>query len=886
MQQSTVIVDEVLYSIKGLAMSFDRDAIQKAVIRFYPPERITAARDCILSSLSKTDANSMKIPVTRKGTGAIGRSVLDILDIIDESMAGKFELPKWASVNPCDVLHELKLPGEHPNSDATLSEMSRNLLTLTQGFSNLQDTMAMVLQHVDSSAAGDNNASSSSKSQSPPTISQALNPSSSSTSSPKHGSRLHSETQIHKKSPRRPGTKRIYPQAIDPSGATQIWSKPGATLESIIDAVMNSCLDGKIPGLLLQKSGTNAQTIRSALSRWFRGAIDLKDSGVRRQKQNESADELIFTIDPETARDLDDALCCQLMDDGTYEVGVHIADVSYFVEEGCALDREALRRATSVYMVQMVVPMLPRLLCEKLCSLNPGEDRLAFSTRFTFSPAGDLLAQRFATSVIRSRAKLSYEVVREVWGSSFVLQSATQKREPMAGRPHTVMGSFSPSVHSRSKRRKTMGSAATVPIRYKPMDLFYPLYMNCAQRILETDDLPHSLFPSIEDPALIPHITRSIRHLFYLSQKLREKRIVNGALRLDQVKLCFQLDPETKMPMGFSAYQLRDSNRLIEEFMLLANISVAVKLFRTYPTLAFLRRHPEPHETQLDAAVSALRSFGIIIDTSSSKTIADSLAKYVSDDDLSSARLCVLTNMISKPMQLAKYFCAGVCPDPGFFRHYALSVPLYTHFTSPIRRYPDVIVHRMLKAAIGKGAVTAKQGWELQSIAEHCNLRKEYAKKCSELSSEMFLGCFISACGPLRSKGMIMGVLDHAFEVLLLDMGSVCRVYTNTPNIASYNHVKLKGVSSIRIHWAADPFDIPPPVRYANEVKKSSATPKKQEDLQKKPAVSTKYPPETYTMFSIVRLHLQGIHKTTRFTAVLIPSPTATVLAGGDTDHE
>ncbi|CAG0883442.1 unnamed protein product [Cyprideis torosa] len=205
MQQSTVIVDEVLYSIKGLAMSFDRDAIQKAVIRFYPPERITAARDCILSSLSKTDANSMKIPVTRKGTGAIGRSVLDILDIIDESMAGKFELPKWASVNPCDVLHELKLPGEHPNSDATLSEMSRNLLTLTQGFSNLQDTMAMVLQHVDSSAAGDNNASSSSKSQSPPTISQALNPSSSSTSSPKHGSRLHSETQIHKKSPRRPG---------------------------------------------------------------------------------------------------------------------------------------------------------------------------------------------------------------------------------------------------------------------------------------------------------------------------------------------------------------------------------------------------------------------------------------------------------------------------------------------------------------------------------------------------------------------------------------------------------------------------------------------------------------------------------------------------------
>nr|KAF6494549.1 DIS3 like 3'-5' exoribonuclease 2 [Rousettus aegyptiacus] len=248
----------------------------------------------------------------------------------------------------------------------------------------------------------------------------------------------------------------------------------------------------------------------------------------------------VFTIDPSTARDLDDALSCKPLADGNaYEVGVHIADVSYFVPEESDLDKVAAERATSVYLVQKVVPMLPRPLCEELCSLNPMTDKLTFSVIWTLTPEGKL-------------------------------------------------------------------------------------------------------------------------------------------------KLAFTLDHETGLPQGCHIYEYQDSNKLVEEFMLLANMAVAHKIYRAFPERAVLRRHPPPQTKMLSDLQEFCDQMGLPMDFSSAGALNKSLTKLFGNDEYSLARKEVLTNMCSRPMQMAQYFCSGVLQDQEQFRHYALNVPLYTHFTSPI----------------------------------------------------------------------------------------------------------------------------------------------------------------------------------------------------------
>lgn len=445
----------------------------------------------------------------------------------------------------------------------------------------------------------------------------------------------------------------------------------------------------------------------------------------------------IFTIDPATARDLDDAMSCLPLPNGNFRVGVHIADVSYFVAEGIPLDKMASERATSVYLCQKVIPMLPRVLCEHLCSLNPGEDRLAFSVIWELDPNGKILGEWFGRTVIRSCTKLSYE-----------------HAQGMIENP---------------------------------------------EKIWSTEELPE-----ITGGYKSEQISKIVNNLQAIAKRRREKRFEDGALRLDQVKLAFNLDHETKMPNGFFVYELKDSNRLIEEFMLLANMAVAQKIYASFPQFAVLRRHPPPLSGPMETTVATLQTLGIHLDHSSAGTLQNSLQRYVGNDQFSAARLQLITSMCSKPMQFARYFCTGILETEKLFSHYALNVPLYTHFTSPIRRYADVLVHRLLAAAVDPARydVPARSKEDLQRIADHCNDKKQTAKTCSDLSGELYLALFVRQVKEMVEQGMVIGVLNRSVDVMVLRLGVIKRVYTDKLPLSDIIFDKdNNGIPYLNLNW-------------------------------------------------------------------------------------
>ena len=444
-------------------------------------------------------------------------------------------------------------------------------------------------------------------------------------------------------------------------------------------------------------------------------------------------DDCVFTIDPLTARDLDDAVHCKKIQDGRFEVGVHIADVSFFVRRGTALDEIAIERATSTYMVQKVIPMLPRRLCEELCSLNPGEDRLTFSIVWHMSEKGEILDEWKGRGIIRSRVKMAYEHAQD-----------------MIEKPNRP---------------------------WNPSEL-----------------------PPISDGATVEQISAQVNQLHKFALRLRRNRFENGALRLDQVKLQFDLDKETGLPNGYHVHKQRDANKLIEEFMLLANMAIAHHIYAAYPETALLRRHPKPHEKQLEDVIEICKSFGINFNGTSSKTIQESLSQF----PLSSPEKEVLVNLTMRPMKNAEYFCTGSVEEDQY-GHYALCVPLYTHFTSPIRRYADVVVHRLLAASLGIDEPLNQDPDVIDMIAGQCNDRKLAAKRASELSNELFFGIFVRESGPLEEDGIVLNVMDQSLDILVPQLGVVKRVYLKfCPGVKSFEFTKgEKGKpAEIRLRWS------------------------------------------------------------------------------------
>jgi len=432
------------------------------------------------------------------------------------------------------------------------------------------------------------------------------------------------------------------------------------------------------------------------------------------EKRKDMREECIFTIDPATARDLDDALSCKLIEEDVYEVGVHIADVSHFVEQGTELDNVASQRATSVYLAQKVVPMLPNVLCEQLCSLNPGVERLAYSVIWKMKSDGTILSEWFGRTVIRSCIKLSYDHAQRMIDSD------------------------------------------------------------------ETNDISPEEFPEIYGQFPFAVIASKVKLLYGISKFLRSRRFENGALRLDQPKLAFTLDGKTGMPSGCYVYQYKDSNRMIEEFMLLANMAVGHKIYQNNPDKAILRCHAPPQEILMEGVADTCKKFGIPFNIKNSSGISSSLGEILNrkEDIFNKESLfAALTLLCTKPFQNARYFCTGTIDDEASYRHYALNVPIYTHFTSPIRRYPDVLVHRLLTASLDKSFELRGNAEELEVVASHCNDKKWAAKKCSEQSSLLFFAVYLLECGPLTEQGVIVAVFDKAVDILCTRVGITVRAY-------------------------------------------------------------------------------------------------------------
>ncbi|CAG9856579.1 unnamed protein product [Phyllotreta striolata] len=435
--------------------------------------------------------------------------------------------------------------------------------------------------------------------------------------------------------------------------------------------------------------------------------------GVIPEKEFEYREDLrkkcIFTIDPLTARDLDDAVSAELLPNGNYEIGVHISDASYYLHEGTELDQIVSKKATTIYMVDSTYHMLPYEMCTG-CSLLPGEDKLSFSVFWEFTTEGEVLSTRFARTVMNSCAKLAYE-------------------------------------H--------------------------------AQNVIDDREISREDFPTICNGFQLDDLVRTINVLQGLAKILRERRFRNGALRIDNVKLSFELNPLTGKPEDFSVAESLESHRLIEEFMLLANISVAQKLLDTFPELAFLRRHEPPKETMLVNLQTTLAEYGVHLNINSAADIQVSLKKYCTNDAAGQSRAVALNHLTAKPMTRAKYFCAATAETSKDLRHYALNIPIYTHFTSPIRRYADIMVHRLLAASL---EYCDPPQWDVdyvQAIANNCNTQKYQAKKAQDASMELYLAHYIDAHKPFVVDAVVVDVKEKKIDVVVLKTGTVVRIYHN-----------------------------------------------------------------------------------------------------------
>jgi len=369
------------------------------------------------------------------------------------------------------------------------------------------------------------------------------------------------------------------------------------------------------------------------------------DTSITQQEINKRRDMrnvLTFTIDPKDAKDFDDALSFEVLENGNYQIGVHIADVSHYVQEGTPLDDEAYQRATSIYLVDRVVPMLPEVLSNFACSLRPEEEKYTFSAVFDLNEKAEIVNQWFGRTVTYSDKRFSYEEAQHI--------IETQKD--------------------------------TIPAEISLTGVSYQVDKNIINATLTLDRL---------------------------AKILRKKRMQNGAISFDKVEVKFHLD-ENAEPTGVYFKEQKEANYLIEEFMLLANRKVSEFIGKQKKTFVY-RIHDEPDDEKLLALQGIISKFGYSINLKSKKELTSSLNKLLADVQGKKEQNLVDTLAI-RSMSKAKYSTDNI-------GHYGLAFDYYSHFTSPIRRYPDVMAHRLLQYYLDGGKSVNEEVYEEKCL--HCS---------------------------------------------------------------------------------------------------------------------------------------------------------------------
>jgi len=418
--------------------------------------------------------------------------------------------------------------------------------------------------------------------------------------------------------------------------------------------------------------------------------IDEKINVEEIKKRMDYRDVLTFTIDPADAKDFDDALSFQEKENGDFEVGIHIADVSYYVKSGTVLDDEAYQRATSVYLVDRVVPMLPEQLSNKVCSLRPNEEKLTFAAIFTLDTHGNVKDQKFGRSVINSNCRFAYQEVQHIIETG----------------------------------------QSTIPAELSLTEKKYKVDEKVKEAILQ--------------------LNTTAKHL-------RKKRMQSGAISFDKEEVSFSLDKD-KNPKDVFVITSKEANKLIEEYMLLANKKVSEFIAKEDNKKTFVFRvHDEPDEEKLDQLKSVITGFGYSLNLASAETTAHSINKLLKDI-ANKPEQNLIDTLTIRSMSKAKYTTQNI-------GHYGLAFDYYSHFTSPIRRYPDVVAHRLLQHYLDVKKPPKAEGYE--AVMKHCSAMEVLATKAERDSIKFMQVKYMQERIGQKFTGIVSGVVERGLYVEL-----------------------------------------------------------------------------------------------------------------------
>ncbi|MBM1105217.1 ribonuclease R [Aurantibacter crassamenti] len=424
----------------------------------------------------------------------------------------------------------------------------------------------------------------------------------------------------------------------------------------------------------------------------FANSIDTSIVAEEIAKRRDMRETLTFTIDPKDAKDFDDALSFEILENGNYEIGIHIADVSHYLTPDTILDDEAYERATSVYLVDRVVPMLPEVLSNNACSLRPNEEKYTFSAVFEMDKNNQIKNQWFGRTVTNSNERFAYEE---------------------------------------------------------------------AQHIIETGngDIPKEISIRKNAYSVSKEIVEATLTLDRLAKQMRSKRMKQGAISFDKVEVRFDLN-ENNEPEGVYFKESKDANKLIEEFMLLANRKVAEFIGKQTPKKTFIYRiHDVPNEDKLIALNGIVSRFGHKIDLKDRKSVSASLNKLLEDVKGKKEQNLVDTLAI-RSMSKAIYTTDNI-------GHYGLAFDYYSHFTSPIRRYPDVMVHRLLQHYLDGGKSANSELYEKK--CKHSS-DMEYLATSAERDSTKYMQIkFMQDNKDKEFVGVISGVTEWGIYVEIIE---------------------------------------------------------------------------------------------------------------------